>query len=277
MSLLDPRVFFRATGETVGLLTRHKKLLWEMVRRDIADRYVGHFFGLFWAVGHPLIIMAVFLFLFGAVFKARTAGIFETPFGYAVYLLSGLVPFISIQEPLMRGPTAITSNIGLVRQVVFPLEVLPVKMVLASQLHLLISLAALVLYSLIVYQFLPWTYVLLPLLVFLLLILMTGLSYILASVGVFFKDTKEFVQIFIFVGLYTSPILFLPQWVPSALKPILYLNPLSYLVWCFQDVCYFGAILHPYAWLVLIVVSFAALLLGGRMFNRLKVHFGNFV
>ncbi len=277
MALLDPRIFFRATAQTVGMLARHRKLLLEMVRRDIADRYVGHMLGLFWAVGHPLIIMAVFLFLFGAVFKARTAGAFETPFGYAVYLLSGLVPFISIQEPLMRSPLAITSNIGLVRQVVFPLEVLPVKMVLASQLHLLVSLAALVLYSLIVYQFLPWTYLLLPVLVLLLLVLMTGLSFLLAAVGVFFKDTKEFVQIFIFVGLYTSPILFLPQWVPQALKPILYLNPLSYLVWCFQDVCYFGAILHPWAWVVLVVGSLTMLVVGGRVFNRLKVYFGNFV
>jgi len=277
MALLDPRILYRATAQTMGMLGRHRKLLLEMVRRDIADRYVGHMLGLFWAVGHPLIIMAVFLFLFGAVFKARTAGAFETPFGYAVYLLSGLVPFISIQEPLMRSPLAITSNIGLVRQVVFPLEVLPVKMVLASQLHLLVSLAALVLYSLIAYQFLPWTYLLLPVLVLLLLVLMTGLSFLLAAVGVFFKDTKEFVQIFIFVGLYTSPILFLPQWVPNALKPILYLNPLSYLVWCFQDVCYFGAILHPLAWVVLVTGSLIMLVVGGRVFNRLKVYFGDFV
>lgn len=277
MSFLSPRLYWRATTETISHLVHHRKLLLEMVKRDIVDRYVGHFFGLFWAVGHPLVIMAVFLFLFGMVFKARTAGMYDTPFGYTVYLLSGLVPFLAIQDPLLRSPVAITGSVGLVRQVIFPLEVLPVKVVLASQLHLGVSLFVLTLYSLIAHQYLPWTYLLLPVLLFLQITFLTGLSYILASVGVFFKDTKEFVQIFLFVSLYTSPILFLPQWVPKALKPILFLNPLSYLVWCFQDVCYFGAIKHPYAWLVLIIGSICALLLGSRLFNRLKVYFGNFV
>jgi lipopolysaccharide transport system permease protein len=86
---------------------------------------------------------------------------------------------------------------------------------------------------------------------------------------------KDFLQIFVTYGIYILPIFYLPDWVPAAFKPFLYLNPFSYMVWCYQDALYFGRIEHPWAWPIFFVGSVGALLIGYRVFRRLKPQFGN--
>jgi lipopolysaccharide transport system permease protein len=246
-----------------------------MAKRDFADRYVGQVLGLFWAVGYPLLIMGVFIFIFSVVFKVRVGGTRDVPFGYGVYMLAGLIPWLSFAEVMAKSPVAIIANAELVKQVIFPLEVVPFKVVLGALPAQLVSLGVLVVYTVAVYQFLPWTYLLLPGLLLLQIILATGVAYILAAVGVFIRDTKDFVQVLVFVGLYALPIVYLPEWVPGFLRPILYINPLSYMIWCYQDALYYGRFEHPFAWGIFMVVSIGTFGVGALLFTRLKTYFGN--
>ncbi len=246
-----------------------------MTKREIADKYVGQVFGILWTIGHPLFLMAIFVFIFSYVFKLTIGGTREMPFDFTTYLLAGLIPWMAFQEGMARATTAILGSAHLVKQVIFPLEVLPVKGVLTSIMTLIISLVILILYVLVSFQRLPWTYLLLPLVVFLQLLFMIGTSYILSAVGVFFKDLKDFVTVFSFAGLYLIPVLYLPVQVPGRLRPILYLNPFSYAIWCYQDVLYFGTIAHWWAWVVFLAESICALYAGYLIFRKLKVMFGN--
>src|SRR5262245_40820787 len=154
------RGHIRAAREIASLLWRHRDLTLVMARRELSDRYAGQMFGLAWAIGHPLFLTGLFVFIFAVVFKQRVGGTRELPLDYTTYLLSGLVAWMSIQESLVKSCTAITSNTSLVKQVVFPLEVLPVKGVLASFFPQLVSLAALIGYVLITYHWLHLTYLL---------------------------------------------------------------------------------------------------------------------
>ena len=275
MSILSPKGLWQATAETVRHVTKHRELTWAMAKRDFADRYVGQVLGLFWAVGYPLLIMGVFIFIFNVVFKVRVGGTRDLPFGYAVYMLAGLIPWLSFAEVMAKSPVAIIANAQLVKQVIFPLEVVPVKVVLGALPAQFVSLGVLVVYTVAVYQFLPWTYLLLPWLLFLQIILATGVAYILAAVGVFIRDTQDFVQILVFVGLYALPIVYLPEWVPGFLRPILYFNPLSYMIWCYQDAFYYGRFEHPFAWGIFMFVSMGTFGVGALLFTRLKTYFGN--
>jgi lipopolysaccharide transport system permease protein len=94
-------------------------------------------------------------------------------------------------------------------------------------------------------------------------------------VGAYFRDLKDFMQIYCVVGIYLMPVAYLPQWVPDTVRPLLYCNPFSYMVWCFQDVCFFGRLEHPWAWPVFLVGSVLLFLLGARVFRKLKVGFGS--
>lgn len=266
---------FRAFSELISLLTKHRQLTIEMSKREITDRYLGQIFGVFWAIGHPLVLIGVYIFIFVVVFKVKIGGTREMPLDYTTYLLSGLIPWLSFQESMNKGSTVIINNASLVKQVVFPIEILPVKGVIASLISMAVSLILIVLYVLLKQHRLPWTYTLIPVLVFLQALAMIGASYMLASVGVFFRDVKDFIQVFSVVGLYLMPVFYLPAFVPRIFRPILYINPFSYLTWCYQDALYFGRFEHWWAWIVLPILSFGAFYVGYRIFRKLKTFFGN--
>ena len=261
--------------DAISILRRNRHLTYEMAKRDISDRYVGQAFGMVWAFGHPLFMMGLYVFVFAIVFKTKIGGTPEMPLDYVTYLFSGLVAWMIFQESLVKSCTAITSNSSLVKQVVFPLEILPVKGVLASLFQQGILLLFLVAYVLIRYGTLPWTYVLLPVLIGWQLVLMIGLAYLLSAVGAYFRDLKDFVQLFAVSGIYLLPVVYLPDWVPDLFRPLLYANPLSYMIWCYQDVLYFGRIEHPWAWVINFIFSFLVFIIGYRVFNKLKLMFGN--
>jgi lipopolysaccharide transport system permease protein len=265
----------QAFTEIISLLTRHRDLTFEMARRELTDRYVGQVFGLIWAITHPIFMISLYVFIFAFVFKQKTGGTIELPLDYTTYLLSGLVAWMSIQESLSKSCTAITSNTSLVKQVVFPIEILPVKGVIASLFPMIISLALLVGYVLMTYGYLHLTFLLLIPLIIVQIIMMIGLAYIFSSLGAYFRDIKDFMQLFVTAGVFLVPVFYLPNAVPSLFKPILYLNPFSHLVWCYQDVLYFGRIEHPWSWIITLGFGLLVFTLGYRLFRKLKPGLGN--
>lgn len=268
------RGHFPAFFELIKLLTAHRELMFELARRDISDRYVGQALGMFWALLHPLFLMGLYVFVFAFVFKVKMGDSLDMPLDYTAYILSGLIPWMAFQESMSKSCSAISSNASLVKQVVFPIEVLPAKGVLASFLPQLISTAVLILYVLTTTHHLPATYFLIPILLVMQFMAMMGVSYLLSAIGVYFKDVKDFVQLFGAVGMYAMPIFYLPGWVPAIFKPILYINPFSYLVWTYQDALYFGEFRHPEAWVINFSLSFIAFTVGYRLFRKVKPSFG---
>ena len=267
--------YYQAFVEINTLLFQHWELTLTMARREIADRYIGQNFGFFWAIGHPLFLMGVYVFIFCFVFKTKIGGTLEMPRDYITYLLSGLVAWMGFQESMAKSCLAITSNSSLVKQVVFPLEILPAKGVISSLFQEIIMILILMAYVLISYGSLPWTYLLLPPLIIFQAITMTGIAYFLSAVGSYFRDMKDFVQLFAVAGIYLLPVVYLPSWVPPIFKPLLYVNPFSYFIWCYQDVLYFGRIDHPWSWMVCFFESILFVVVGYCFFRKLKIGFGN--
>jgi len=246
-----------------------------LTRREISDRYAGQVFGLFWTIGHPLMVTLIYIFIFGFVFRARMGGTLDMPLDYTSYLLAGIIPWLMFQEVMGKSSMVIVSNANVVKQVIFPIEVLPIKIVLASLVTESVFLLLMSAYSLIISHGILWTYTFLPVLVFFQTIALIGVSYLFSSVGVYFRDLKDFVQVFLSVAVFIMPVLYLPESIPSVIRPILYLNPLSYIVWCYQDALYFGSFLHPWALVIFIGGSVFIFIYGYRVFRRLKVMFGN--
>lgn len=274
------RLFKRNFGaflEITKLLARHRSLVREMSRREILDRYSGQLFGWIWAIGHPLFLMGIYVFIFAHVFKLRVGGTAEMPLDYTAYILSGLIPWLAVQETLAKSCTAVTSQSSLVKQIIFPLEVLPAKGVLAALVSQGVSFAFLIAYVLYTHGGLPWTYAVLPLLFVLQIMAMLGVAMLFSAIGTFVRDLKDFVQLYCVAGVYMMPVVYLPDWVPEVFQPLLYINPFSYLIWCYQDVLYFGRFAHPEAWVVLVVLALCWYVFGYRLFRRLKPHFGNVV
>ena len=278
-SSLRPSSHVLAFGQLVALLTRYRQLTWEMTKREVSERYAGQVLGTLWAVGHPVLLMALYVFIFAYVFPTRLGLGDDLPRSYVLYILAGLIPWITFADSLNKSAVAITGNASLVKQVAFPLEVLPVKVVLAAFVTQLVATPLLLLYALAIDpNGLPLSALALPLLFFFQLLAMIGIAYLLASLTVFVRDLRELVQVFTTAGLFLAPILFLPVWLESAWKPllwVLYLNPFSHLVWCYQDILYFGRIAHPVSWAFFIPFSVFVFYGGYRVFRKLKPVFGD--
>ena len=257
------------------LARRQRGLILELTRREITDRYAGQAIGAVWAVGHPLFLLALYVFVFGYVFKVRLGVTNQSAADYTTYLMSGLVAWLAFQETMSKACVVVTSNASLVKQVVFPFEILPVKSVLASLVTQAVAIAALTIYVAFSLGRLPAMYLLLPVAIALQLLAMIGIAYVLSALGAYFRDLKDVVQLFATAGVYLIPAFYLPDWVPPMVKPLLYLNPFSYFIWCYQDVLFFGRFAHPWAWVVTPILSIGIFYGGYRLFMRLKPGFGS--
>ena len=264
-----------AVGQIIAMLRRYPELIWEMAKRELKDRYSGDALGLAWAVGAPLAIFAANILAFLFIFRVRL-GPEDTGGSYAAYVLSGLAVWVAIGEVLSRAPTAVVQSANLVKQIVFPSEILPLKIVIAGLPTLaLCSGVVIVLSSAMGHATLFGVLVLLPLATVYFVVMMAGLSYALAGIGVFLRDVRDVVGLLLSIGLLLHPILYAPASVPALLERAFFLSPLSYLIWCFRDALFEGRIVHTVSWVVCPIISISFLLLGWRIFRSLRPTFGN--
>ncbi len=207
---------------------RHRYLLGQLIKRDVLLRYRGAMFGVLWIFISPLLMLAIFAFIFGQIFQARwpqqDAGM---PFWLLLY--SGLIAFNVFAETVSRSPTSVRSYPNFVKKIIFPVSILPVVPLGAALVHggfnFLILLAAL-----------TWTghmhagILLFPLLIVPLVLLALGLSWFLSAWGVFIKDMTQIVPVFVQMLLFLSPVFYPVGAVPPSLRPFYQYNPLGAVI-----------------------------------------------
>ena len=196
-------------------------------------------------------------------------------FGYTAFLMVGLVPWLAFQEALSRAPTVILESRSLVKQIVFPIDIIPLKLVLSTLVVLGVGLAFPLGLMLFDGTARPLFWLLLPIPVLCHLALAIGLTYALAAVGVFLRDTRNIVQLFLMVGLFLHPTPVLaPGMVPAKLEFVFYLSPLQLQ---YMDISRCGS----WSSNTSIVLDYStcnrvsALTLGYRLFRSLSHMFGD--
>ena len=210
-------------------LWRHRDLIRELVIRDLAQRYRGSLLGWLWAALNPLLMLAVYTFVFGYVFQARWGGGSE-PAKFAVYLFAGLILHGLLAECLTRGPRLILDAPNLVKRVVFPLEVFPWVVLGSAIFTAVTSFAVLLVGAALILGQVPWTVILAPLVMLPLCLLALAVGWFLAALGVFLRDIGQVVPLLSTILLFMSPIFFPIESLPEAFRPLVYANPLSLIV-----------------------------------------------
>jgi lipopolysaccharide transport system permease protein len=273
--VLSPRRSAIAIRDGLAMVVRHRALCREFVRRELTGAYASQALGSFWVVGHPLALLAVYVFVFAVVLKVSIPAGDHLPRDYTNYILAGLVAWLAIAASLGRATIALIGGSNLVKQVVFPIEILPIAAVVTSLVPLIVSIPVVVIYQLLSHQTPPLTILLVPIFVGGLFLYMSGLAFVLSVVTPFFRDIKDFVTVFLVAGVYLIPAFYLPNWVPQFFKPFIIVNPFSYPIWVAQDILYFGYIAHPAAWIVFFLMAFLFFGFGYRVFRRLKPYVAN--
>lgn len=250
--------------ETDGAQTL--RLLIALVKREVEGRYRGSVLGVFWSMLTPLMMLGVYTFVFGTVFKSRwaTSSSTSSQVEFAVILFVGLIVYQIFAETVNRAPGLMLANSNYVKKVVFPLEIL-VPVALGSALfHGMVSLAILFPFIYFVMGSVPWTTLLLPVIIFPLLLMTIGIGWFLASLGTYARDIGQFVGTITTAMMFLTPIFFPISVLPEWLHGWIALNPLTLPVEETREAVIFGRLpdflaLGQYTCLALIVFAFGFL------------------
>jgi lipopolysaccharide transport system permease protein len=166
----------------------------------------------------------------------------ESKSEFALILFAGLIVFNLFTECFNRAPDLIVSNANYVRKVIFPLEILSVVSVVASLFHGFISLSVWLLAYTIQFGLPHKTTLILPLILAPLILSTLGISWVLASLGVYIRDTSQFTSMFSSVLMFLTPIFYPASALPEGFQKILFLNPLTPAVEATRDVLFWGTI-----------------------------------
>jgi homopolymeric O-antigen transport system permease protein len=219
----------RAVWRPLWQLPGRADLILSLTRRELAARYRGSILGILWALLTPIVMIAIFTLIFAGIFKAKF-GASSSQWDYALYLFCGLLPWNAFQESLQLSASTVVSHANLVKRVVFPLETLPISICLASITNQLFGTFVLIVAIIILRREIHATILLLPLVLLPQLVATCGISWLIASLGVFVRDIVQGIALVLMAWMYLTPIIYPESLVPERYRAAVNLNPFTPLV-----------------------------------------------
>jgi lipopolysaccharide transport system permease protein len=274
---------------TLGQIARDRALIWQFAQRDISARHRGSWLGLLWVVLHPLVMLAVYTFVFAIIWEARWSGVeggpasaapnhFAEKATFAITLFCGLVVYEIFSASVNNAPSLIVHNPNYVKKVIFPLEVLPLAQVLSALILSSVGVGVLLIANFALRQSFSPTIWAFPLVLLPLVLLAAGLTLLVSALGVFLRDLKVVVTVLVQIAFFMTPILYpadklakLPDW----LRTILAFNPLAPIFEGARATLVFGTLpaFAPLAYATLLGVACFAL--GYAVFTKAKRGFAD--
>jgi lipopolysaccharide transport system permease protein len=251
---------------------RHRSLIRTMVRRDILGRYRGSFAGTFWTFLNPLILMLTYFFVFGVVLRTRFPSD-PSRTGFALYFLAGMLPWLAFSEAAGRAPLVMIEHRNFVKKLVFPVETLPVNLVVAGFVSQLFAILLFLVVSLIARGSVPPSVVWLPVLIVPQLLFTAGVSWFLAALGVFFRDLAQINGFLLTLWFFLTPICYPEASLPPQALVILGKNPLFTLVRGYRAVLLEGIAPTWRSTWKLWLVAWLVFILGYAWFYKLRKSF----
>ena len=236
----------------------NRNLIVQMTKREVIGRYKGSIMGMTWSFFNPILLLVVYTFVFSEIFKSRWGGSGreDSKMQFSVVLFVGIIFLNLFNDVLNRAPNLILANTNYVKKVIFPLEILPIISMGSALFHAMISLLVLLTAIILFNGYIHWTAVYIPLIFFPLIIVTTGLTWILASVGVFLRDVGQTISIITIILTFLSPVFYPINAVPEKFRFLIMANPLTFIIEQARDSLIWG---HPPNWVGLIIYNIAAL------------------
>lgn len=253
----------------------HRSLTYQLAKREVVGRYRGSVAGLAWSFFNPLLMLAVYTFVFSVIFQARWSGLEAGRSGFAIVLFIGVLVHGIFAECLNRAPTLIMANTNYVKRVMFPLEILPWVAMGSALFHAFVSLIVLVLAQLIVLGSIPATAVLLPLVIAPLVLTTMGVAWIFAAFGVYLRDIGQITVVITTVALFLSPVFYPVTALPEEYRVIFLLNPLTFIIEQAREVMIWGRLPDWSGLALYIVASLVVAWIGFWTFQKMRRGFAD--
>ena len=259
-----------------------KDLIIYFAKRELRNRIAGNIGGLAWTVVQPLMMILMFIFIFSIVLKVKLPGKNNTP-SFTLFMLSGFIPWIQFQEGVLRASSCLIENRDAVKKISFPLGTLIVGYILAVGIIYSVPFALLCTYclaraiylKLLPFVKIPFILVTLALIYTLQTIFTIGLGAALAPLAVYIRDILQVLPILMQMWFYVTPIVYPEEMVPEKFKALISINPWNTFVECYRSLLFYGKFPSIGELSFIIFVSGIALIIGIRVFKKLKDGFAD--
>ena len=245
-------------------LFRYRELVRNLVVKDLKLKYRDSTIGFLWSLVNPLLLILVYSFVFSHILRV------DIP-NFSYFLLIGILPWNFFSQSLMMSTGAILDNGSLIRKVAMPIEVFPVATVLFNLAQFVLALLVFLPMALLFFQVtMRWvTLWFVPLLV-LHVLFIVGLSFVISTVTVFYRDVRHFVEIALMLLFWLTPIIYDVSTVPESLRSVIYLNPQSFFILSYQDILYRQMAPESSRFAILSTLTATSLLIGYRVNHAYK-------
>lgn len=263
---------------------RYRDLLINLVIRDLKVRYKGSMLGFFWSLLNPLLQVATITIVFKFILDVRIPN-------YSAYVLCAFLPWTFLQMSLLDASASVLYHWDLVKKTYFPREILPASIVLSNLIHFILALAVFFVYLLVLGTPILITWLLVPVVVIIQLLLNLGIAFFVSCLNVFYEDIKYLMTVVLTLLFYLMPIMYLVEQIaasekiPAVWKPFIvkfyFLNPLSLVLIAYRKLllpAYHAGNIHDIPlnfWYLALsaVTSLLIFIAGYAFFNKRKWYF----
>lgn len=253
----------------------HRQLIGQLVKREIVSRYRGSFLGVVWSFINPLLMLVIYTFVFGLVFKSRWRPTSSDPMEFAVVMFAGVMLHTLISECITRAPALIVGNVNFVKKVIFPLDAFAWVSVGTALFHMLIAMLIFVV-AIFVWQghVLP-SVLLVPVLILPFALMTVGFVWFVSSLGVYLRDIGQLMGIVSSLLMFLAPVFYPLHSVPAGLADYLYINPITFIVEQVRAAAIWGTPVDWLGWGIYCVVAYIVAWLGLIWFQRMRGGFAD--
>lgn len=255
----------------------NRTLIGVLIKREVLGRYKGSVFGILWSLLNPVLMLVVYTFVFGVVFKVRWDGNGVTNAEFALILFAGLIIFNLFSECLNRSSGLILNNPNYVKKVIFPLEILPVVSLGSALFHALISCGVWLIAYIILNGVPHPTIFLMPLVFIPLVFFILGITWFFAAISVYLRDTAQMLGVITTVLMFMSPIFYPISSLPEGIRRFLKFNPLTPIIEQSREVLYWGIIPNFFDYGLCVIWSFMIFIIGFVTFQTARKGFADVI
>jgi ABC-type polysaccharide/polyol phosphate export systems, permease component len=241
-------------------------------RMMIRDRFLGSSLGSLWAILNPALLLTIFTFVFGFIFQSRLPGA-ETSISFVIWLISGYGPWLAISEGIMGSTSSVVSQSGLIKNLAFKTELLPLSATMLGIVPLLVSLVVLVVLLAVDGRAPNVAWLVMPVVLLMQTLFIGGLGLILATFNVFKRDIAQILPSLLTLLLFASPIFYPIDAYPEYLRAYVLLNPFYIIANGYREPILFGRVQPLWELVYLTCLAIGTFALGLMVFRRLKSEF----
>lgn len=244
----------------------YRELLKTNVKKEVRGRYKNSILGILWSFLNPLLQLLVYSVIFGALL----AGGDKT---YPIYICVALIPWTYFTTTISQAAFTIIGNGNIIKKVYFPREILPISVVTSGAINFVISTIIIVAFVLIFGVGITWHILLYPFILLIQYILLLGISFIVSSITVYFRDLEHIIGIVLMAAFYGTPIVYKIEQLPASLQIVMNLNPMTHLINGYRDIFYYHQMPNMKILGILLLGSILLTLIGYLIFKKLQKGF----